>query len=1212
MIMGARYDTLGMPYTLYKYEARFNLSLCLWRQTLIDEAAQELAEARAEAIEPQHLESFEKVMQGGFDPPGLFDFPVGLLFGPPLSSLASPHGARSPNSADFAAFASLANSNNNHASTSSFDPYAVNNSDSAPSTLFRPSLPDDSTSSAPSTLFRTLDKTSSTPEPPSTTILPPTETPSTLGRSFMNAFRTFFAPSSRNRSSNSTSSNISASVADFNTVRNSLMMSYSRATSVYNLENDRESRVTVDEGDVMRSSSVYSLGLSVGTPENLAEEEDEEEAEVDLGSMVTTGSPPQYLLRPAETSNQLKELQNTVANAEAKERELKALLAARRQGRNKANELTPLAPPTTAISKEPNTDSSSSTSPSAPNIDSSTPPSAPNIGTSPPSSAPKTDSSTLEKEAHAELLEALKAAEAYRDSWTFTSDGRISILPGLETKESRRVESLLLKLSDVALGKGRESLGVTLGWPAKHLEANETFLEAIKEELSTAGTTPQLPDLQVDETASLQSRDTITTNMGTSKLLTPRHFDDDHPQDIQLMSAPATVVYPNLQIHTSPSTHAGGLRGPVSALSQSTLQYSASFSSGQSRYNRPPPPPMAAAVGLSRSSSSIVGRSYLKPQDLATASYLAAHHPRKTSASHAINNGPTSPSSITSVSSDATIVHNYASDSPSSVKGKPGLSITISARSTSLGTTSVPLSSRPSMLMKTYHQLSSAASSSSSTPTTALNSSSTHSISSSSLLSPVSPSSKSKKSLTPSGMSKTRSLSSPGVTSPNTPRLASTIYSPRSGPTSPTTPKLKSPTNSIGSTSLVSPKEKNEGEETIEGLVTILDGLGKKQNDFLAYADYLVALEEMLSVNRKPSEKSRASFYMAPTAALIEEENEDYVTDATVDDYLGFRVMSVKSFHGNGNTSGADVISMYKNPSIMNGKAPATATSSPGVWKRNMEISAPIRPGTSSVDSSKAVGTMHSKLTDYFKSKGPTSHFMKRIFDTMSKNPDKPSQQADSVAADASEILKGLRLPDIESFLQVRVDEKFKKPPSAVKQRRPSAPAVANGLAIEPSAPLQRGTWKQRWCILREGVLYIVKSPADLTLIAVLELDPLTQVLPDPGLGPTSKARFGFKVVSITEHPQNFKGGVDAGEVEAIPEVHFATEDQLLMIRWVKALVKTVKGETDTGPRFLIPIQKDEGEEGKEGEMTPGSSMPLNTSPSRLRSASAPSPTFGS
>jgi dTDP-D-glucose 4,6-dehydratase len=39
----------------------------------------------------------------------------------------------------------------------------------------------------------------------------------------------------------------------------------------------------------------------------------------------------------------------------------------------------------------------------------------------------------------------------------------------------------------------------------------------------------------------------------------------------------------------------------------------------------------------------------------------------------------------------------------------------------------------------------------------------------------------------------------------------------------------------------------NLKQEYIESLVKVLDGLGDKQHNFLAYADYLVALEEVLS-----------------------------------------------------------------------------------------------------------------------------------------------------------------------------------------------------------------------------------------------------------------------------------------------------------------------------------------------------------------------------
>ncbi|KAJ3197260.1 hypothetical protein HK101_005032 [Irineochytrium annulatum] len=74
------YSDLGFDYTLYQYEIRFNWALCLWRMGLIDDSAQELADARPFAVTDAHVEAFEEVMQSGFDPPGLFSIPDGPLF----------------------------------------------------------------------------------------------------------------------------------------------------------------------------------------------------------------------------------------------------------------------------------------------------------------------------------------------------------------------------------------------------------------------------------------------------------------------------------------------------------------------------------------------------------------------------------------------------------------------------------------------------------------------------------------------------------------------------------------------------------------------------------------------------------------------------------------------------------------------------------------------------------------------------------------------------------------------------------------------------------------------------------------------------------------------------------------------------------------------------------------------------------------------------
>jgi hypothetical protein len=197
---------------------------------------------------------------------------------------------------------------------------------------------------------------------------------------------------------------------------------------------------------------------------------------------------------------------------------------------------------------------------------------------------------------------------------------------------------------------------------------------------------------------------------------------------------------------------------------------------------------------------------------------------------------------------------------------------------------------------------------------------------------------------------------------------------------------------------------------------------------------------------------------------------------------------------------------------------------------------------------------------------------MKGIYQAINKNPDNPSPQAAVIAANASEILKGLTLPAIESFLYVRIDNHKGKPDNHL--HGPSTNVAMMGAAASEIFS-QCGTWKQRWCILRDDHIYIVKSPSQLNLIAVLALGVDTQVLPDAGMGTINKVRFRFKVMSslldcmehLDIHTEVRK------EQQRISQKYISL--QLLMIKWVKALVNAVK-EEKVRPRLLIPIQKDD------------------------------------
>ncbi|KAI8835104.1 hypothetical protein BC829DRAFT_67874 [Chytridium lagenaria] len=73
-------EPYGISFNLHLYEIKFNAAVCLWRMGSIDEAAQELADARPDAVSEAHVEAFDEVMRAGFDPPGLFFVPEDALF----------------------------------------------------------------------------------------------------------------------------------------------------------------------------------------------------------------------------------------------------------------------------------------------------------------------------------------------------------------------------------------------------------------------------------------------------------------------------------------------------------------------------------------------------------------------------------------------------------------------------------------------------------------------------------------------------------------------------------------------------------------------------------------------------------------------------------------------------------------------------------------------------------------------------------------------------------------------------------------------------------------------------------------------------------------------------------------------------------------------------------------------------------------------------
>ncbi|KAI8850708.1 hypothetical protein BC829DRAFT_147777 [Chytridium lagenaria] len=167
-------------------------------------------------------------------------------------------------------------------------------------------------------------------------------------------------------------------------------------------------------------------------------------------------------------------------------------------------------------------------------------------------------------------------------------------------------------------------------------------------------------------------------------------------------------------------------------------------------------------------------------------------------------------------------------------------------------------------------------------------------------------------------------------------------------------------------------------------------------------------------------------------------------------------------------------------------------------------------------------------------------------------------------------LLQALSLPDIESFLYVRFEA--------------------------------WGAYKRRWCILRDSSLYIVKSPTDLRLVAVLAITSNTDILPDPDaskhLG-TGHHRYGFKIcprktgeeVQETEdedeevisalidsvyanldEPQ--RKTPSASPSPAHPVLHLAAEHQLTVVNWIGHLARSARGEKTRRSTNPHPVEK--------------------------------------
>ncbi|KAJ3333804.1 hypothetical protein HDU76_003281 [Blyttiomyces sp. JEL0837] len=530
-------------------------------------------------------------------------------------------------------------------------------------------------------------------------------------------------------------------------------------------------------------------------------------------------------------------------------------------------------------------------------------------------------------------------------------------------------------------------------------------------------------------------------------------------------------------------------------------------------------------------------------------------------------------------------------------------------------------------------------------------------------------------------------------------------------------------------------------KETITQLLHVLDSLGAKQEEFLAYADYLVALDDILDSGAYTLTRS-SSFYRAPSE---EDDDDQSVTSAIVDEYNGFRVLSIANtdisadnrtgtpsitdltleFGVNGdeddineeeetsqvttlerhispmaadpslsrpvalpsglfhqhqtattlygttmlNLTGESVIGQNTLPPALkpptrapalkiatggSGSGPLNRTESPSMSSPTPRFFMP--PAQSVADAGPTVPTA-SRVTFQLPPtttkqplRTPTTpqnqstvqnnvavssqgiSFVSKFMDTVyrhhrntpqsisspilsSLSPstqlnntlpyvspngeqiDKETKLANAILsaigdnptptpttttgypgtnnnnnnknnnANPRQLLQSLSLPDMESYLQVR---------------------------IGPT-----GVWKKRWCVLRAQTFYIVKSPANLVPIAILPLGKWTEVLADEEkdnsavtaavAGENGGKVFTVKVVSKKEEMGGGSGG--NGEVEAVPVIYLAGTDQLLIMSWAGSLVKAVKGEKKTGPRYLIPIRNQDRDVSVRNTMT----SPVNT-----------------
>ncbi|KAI9349843.1 hypothetical protein DFJ73DRAFT_796120 [Zopfochytrium polystomum] len=444
--------------------------------------------------------------------------------------------------------------------------------------------------------------------------------------------------------------------------------------------------------------------------------------------------------------------------------------------------------------------------------------------------------------------------------------------------------------------------------------------------------------------------------------------------------------------------------------------------------------------------------------------------------------------------------------------------------------------------------------------------------------------------------------------------------------------------DSLGRTRTVATSAPSAGpsKPIVKDLLDVLDGLGPRQQDFMAYADYLVGLDRVAPKNGS----SAQSIYSENEL----EDNED-PTEAFVDEYNGVRVLSIVSsdrnttynpsiFSGYGRSKytvdeipsppESSIAEPYSNPygsltrtaspyssstfmmppasSVVDAAAAIKANTSSSTTVQAPAPQAPMNvikipprtyePGSTPLASLQQQPQQNSfrqvlgGLVDGLRSRSHSSSQMSSspqsatVFQPQphlalpqlrpvngALSPSTPSlnsssslssffpESAGSEDTDPTTrllMLQNLSLPEIESYLQVNLG--------------------VSGVG-----------WKPRWCVLRDRTLYVVKSPVNVVPLAVVPLANAMEVMmmteKEDGYvsgGVVDRMRTGSGIlVPSARHspPFSFKVVAKSENNQPAPLLFMGSDDQLLVMSWVSFLAKAIKGEKKTGPGYLIPIK---------------------------------------